>query len=87
MAVDFKLPNLGEGVDSGEVLSVLVKEGDTITKDQNVVELETDKATVEVPSSVAGRVTEIKVKPGDKVKFRAEKIGGAFTIVEIEAAR
>ena len=65
---DFTLPELGENVASGDVLRVLVKPGDVITKDQPVLELETDKATIEVPSSVAGRVKEIKVKAGDKVK-------------------
>ena len=50
------------------MLRVLVKPGDTIAKDQPVLELETDKATIEVPSSVAGQVKEIKVKAGDKVK-------------------
>ena len=47
---------------------MLVKAGDTIEKDQPVLELETDKATIEVPSSVSGTVQEVKVKPGDKVK-------------------
>ena len=47
---------------------MLVKPGDTLAKDQPVLELETDKATIEVPSSVAGTVKEIKVKAGDKVK-------------------
>jgi pyruvate dehydrogenase E2 component (dihydrolipoamide acetyltransferase) len=65
---DFTLPNLGENVPHGDVLRVLVKPGDTIARDQPVLELETDKATIEVPSSVAGTVKEIKVKPGDKVK-------------------
>ena len=65
---DFTLPNLGDGVPHGDVLRVLVKPGDTIALDQAVLELETDKATIEVPSSVAGTVKEIKVKPGDKVK-------------------
>jgi pyruvate dehydrogenase E2 component (dihydrolipoamide acetyltransferase) len=65
---DFTLPNLGENVPHGDVLRVLVKPGDTIAQDQPVLELETDKATIEVPSSVAGTVTEIKVKPGDQVK-------------------
>ncbi|MEP7119053.1 MAG: 2-oxo acid dehydrogenase subunit E2 [Acidobacteriota bacterium] len=65
---EFKLPNLGDGVAAGDVLRVLVKVGDTIAIDQSVLELETDKATLEVPSSVAGRVAELKVKPGDKVK-------------------
>jgi pyruvate dehydrogenase E2 component (dihydrolipoamide acetyltransferase) len=64
---DFTLPELGENVTTGDVLRVLVKPGDTIEKDQPVVELETDKATIEVPSSVAGRVTAVKVKAGDTV--------------------
>ena len=68
MATDFTLPELGENISAGDVLRVLVKPGDTIDKDQAVLELETDKATIEVPSSVAGKVKEIKVKQGDKVK-------------------
>ncbi len=67
MAIEIKLPNLGDGVDSGDVLEVLVKVGDVISKDQGIVELETDKATVEVPSSHGGRVLEIHVKEGDTV--------------------
>ena len=65
---EFKVPELGENVTTGDVLRVLVNVGDTIEKDQPVVELETDKATVEVPSSVAGVVKDIRVKQGDKVK-------------------
>jgi pyruvate dehydrogenase E2 component (dihydrolipoamide acetyltransferase) len=68
---EFKVPELGENVTDGDVLRVLVNVGDTITRDQPVVELETDKATVEVPSSVAGVVKDIKVKQGDKVKVGA----------------
>jgi pyruvate dehydrogenase E2 component (dihydrolipoamide acetyltransferase) len=65
---DFNLPNLGENVPQGDVLRVLVKAGDVIKQDQPVLELETDKATIEVPSSVEGTVKEVKVKVGDKVK-------------------
>jgi pyruvate dehydrogenase E2 component (dihydrolipoamide acetyltransferase) len=65
---DIKIPELGENVAGGDVLRVLVNVGDTIAKDQPIVELETDKATIEVPTSVAGTVKEIKVKQGDKVK-------------------
>ena len=65
---DIKIPELGENVAGGDVLRILVNVGDSITKDQPVVELETDKATIEVPTSVAGTVKEIKVKQGDKVK-------------------
>ena len=68
MPVEFKLPELGENVEKGDVVRVLVKVGDVIKKDQSVLELETDKATIEVPASDAGTVSEIKVKPGDKVK-------------------
>ena len=68
MPTDFKIPELGENVSAGDVVRVLVKAGDTIEKDQPVLELETDKATIEVPSSVAGTVSDIKVKQGDKVK-------------------
>ena len=66
--IDFRLPELGENITAGDVLRVLVKPGDAVSKDQPVLELETDKATIEVPSSVAGHVKEIKVKAGDKVK-------------------
>ena len=65
---DFTLPELGENITAGDVLRVLVKPGDTLVKDQPVLELETDKATIEVPSSVAGQVKEVRVKAGDKVQ-------------------
>jgi pyruvate dehydrogenase E2 component (dihydrolipoamide acetyltransferase) len=65
---EFIIPNLGDGVAQGDVLKVLVKVGDTLAVDQSVLELETDKATIEVPSDVAGKITAIKVKAGDKVK-------------------
>ena len=68
MALEFKLPELGENIESADVLTVLVKNGDKIEKDQSVIEIETDKATIEVPSNVAGIITELKVKEGDKVK-------------------
>jgi pyruvate dehydrogenase E2 component (dihydrolipoamide acetyltransferase) len=65
---DFTLPELGENISAGDVLRVLVKPGDALVKDQPVLELETDKATIEVPSSLEGTVGEVKVKPGEKVK-------------------
>src|SRR6185312_7537826 len=67
MAIEFKLPDLGENVESGDVLNVLVHEGDTIQANQNVIELETDKATVEIPCPHAGRVSKIHVQPGQTV--------------------
>ena len=66
--VEMKLPELGENIESADVISVLVKAGDAIEKDQAVIEIETDKATVEVPSNVSGRVTEVLVKEGSKTK-------------------
>src|SRR3954467_6422990 len=81
MAIDFTLPELGENIAAGDVLRVLVKAGDTIAKDQPVLELETDKATIEVPSSVAGTVKDIKVKAGEKVK-----VGQAILSVEGNAS-
>jgi pyruvate dehydrogenase E2 component (dihydrolipoamide acetyltransferase) len=68
---EFKVPELGENVATGDVTKVLVNVGDTIAQEQPVLELETDKATIEVPSSVAGVVKEIRVKKGDKVKVGA----------------
>lgn len=67
MATEFKLPDLGEGVEAGDVVGVLVAKGDAVGIDQGVVELETDKALVEVPCSVAGIVTEVHVSEGDHV--------------------
>ena len=71
MAIEVKLPELGDGIESGDVLQVLVKVGEQVEKEQGVVELETDKATVEVPSSHAGRVVKIHVKEGDTVAIGA----------------
>jgi pyruvate dehydrogenase E2 component (dihydrolipoamide acetyltransferase) len=68
MPTDFKLPELGENVTAGDVVRVLVSPGDTIEKEQSVLELETDKATIEVPSSVAGTVKDVRVKQGERIK-------------------
>jgi len=68
MSKEFKLPELGENIESADVISVLVKSGDKIEKEQGIIEIETDKATVEVPSSIEGTVSEVLVKQGDKVK-------------------
>jgi pyruvate dehydrogenase E2 component (dihydrolipoamide acetyltransferase) len=67
-AVEFRLPELGENIEKGDLLKVLVAPGDAVAKDQPVIELETDKATLEVPSSVAGKIKEIHVQAGEKVK-------------------
>ncbi|MFZ0286943.1 MAG: biotin/lipoyl-containing protein, partial [Terriglobales bacterium] len=65
---EFKLPELGENIDQGELVRLMISPGATVTEGQAVMELETDKAVVEVPSSVAGTVKEIRVKEGQKVK-------------------
>lgn len=64
---DFKIPELGENISSAQITKVLVKAGDRIEAEQVVLEIETDKATVEIPSEVSGIVKEVKVKDGDKV--------------------
>lgn len=65
--MDLKLPPLGEGVDSGSVVGILVKEGDQIAKGQGIIELETGKAVAPVPSPAAGTVGKILVAIGDKL--------------------
>jgi len=67
-ASEFKLPELGENIDSGDLVRLLIAPGATVSEGQPVMELETDKAVIEVPSSVSGVVHEIKVKEGAKVK-------------------
>jgi len=76
-----KLPELGENVDSGELTKILVSQGETVSKDQALLELETDKATIEVPSPVAGTIKELHVQEGRKIKvgdalFTIEENGG-----------
>ncbi|MEJ2056099.1 MAG: biotin/lipoyl-binding protein, partial [Calditrichaceae bacterium] len=68
MAVELKLPELGENIDSGRVVGIKVKSGDKIEQDQVLMELETDKAVVEVPAEKEGVIEEVKVKEGDDVK-------------------
>ena len=65
--MDVKLPKLGEGADSGVVVNIFVKEGDTVAKDQAILELENEKAVASIPSTAAGVVTKIYVKPGDRI--------------------
>jgi pyruvate dehydrogenase E2 component (dihydrolipoamide acetyltransferase) len=74
---DVQLPEIGEGVTEGELVRWLVKPGDTVAVDQSLVELMTDKATVEVPSPAAGTVKELKFKEGDVIK-----VGVAFLTLD-----
>jgi pyruvate dehydrogenase E2 component (dihydrolipoamide acetyltransferase) len=65
---EFKLPELGENIDQGDLVRLMIKPGASITEGQPVMELETEKAVVEVPSSVTGTVKDVRVKEGEKVK-------------------
>ena len=67
MPVKFALPDLGENIESGDVIRILVDVGDHLAEDQTVIELETDKAVIEVPSSIDGTITEILVQQGDTI--------------------
>ncbi len=67
METEFKLPELGENIDSGDLVRLMIKPGASIAEGEPVMELETDKAVVEVPSSVTGTIGEVRVKEGDKL--------------------
>ncbi len=73
------LPDVGDNIEQGTVVSVLVKEGDTVSEGQPVIEIETDKAVVEVPANAGGTVTGVNVKVGDTVKVGGviATLGGA----------
>ncbi|MEI8370176.1 MAG: 2-oxo acid dehydrogenase subunit E2 [Planctomycetia bacterium] len=79
MATDFKLPDLGENIASGDVVSVFVSPGDVVKPGQALLEVETDKAVIEVPCPPGGRVVSVLVKKGDTVKV-------GQTLVTLEAA-
>src|SRR5437899_3200105 len=81
--MDLKLPPLGEGADSGTVVTLFVKEGDQIAKDQPLLELENEKAVATIPSTGSGMVTKVFVKAGDKLSvgqriLSFEEAGGAM---------
>jgi pyruvate dehydrogenase E2 component (dihydrolipoamide acetyltransferase) len=67
--MDVKLPKLGEGADSGVVVNLFVKEGDTVARDQAILELENEKAVASIPATGAGVVAKIYVKPGDRISI------------------
>jgi pyruvate dehydrogenase E2 component (dihydrolipoamide acetyltransferase) len=77
MASEIKLQALKENVDTVEVNAVRVAPGDVVAKDQTLLEVQADKAALDVPSPVAGRVTRVLVKPGDQVK-----IGQTYCVIE-----
>ena len=72
--MDVKLPKLGEGADSGVVVNIFIKEGDTVAKDQAILELENEKAVASIPSTGAGVVAKVHVKAGDRVGVGARLI-------------
>ncbi|MBX3422836.1 MAG: 2-oxo acid dehydrogenase subunit E2 [Pirellulaceae bacterium] len=78
MSIDVKLPDLGDGIESGDVLEIYVTEGEAVTKNQGLIELETDKATVTVPSPLSGTIRKILVAPGQSIAVGA-------VIVQLEA--
>src|SRR5271154_792278 len=91
MATEFKLPELGENIETGDLVRLMIKPGASITAGDAVMELETDKAVVEVPSSVTGTVGEIRVKEGDKLKvgqviFTIENGAGTVSAPAAKAA-
>jgi len=79
MAKQFILPDLGEGIHEAQVVNVMIREGDTVTQDQMVMEVETDKASVELPVPYAGRVSKLNVKVGDTISV-------GQVLLEVEAA-
>jgi pyruvate dehydrogenase E2 component (dihydrolipoamide acetyltransferase) len=81
---EFKLPELGENIDQGDLVRLMISPGANVTEGQAVMELETDKAVIEVPSSVSGTVKDVRVKEGEKIKvgqviFTVENGTGAKT--------
>jgi pyruvate dehydrogenase E2 component (dihydrolipoamide acetyltransferase) len=72
--MDVKLPKLGEGADSGVVVNIFIKEGDTVAKDQAILELENEKAVASIPSTGAGVVAKVHVKSGDRIAVGARLI-------------
>lgn len=77
----FKLPDVGEGIAESEIATWRVKVGEVIAEDQPLVDMLTDKAAIEIPSPVAGKVVELKGREGDKIA-----VGGALVIIETDAA-
>lgn len=77
MPFEFKLPDIGEGIHEGEIVKWLVKEGDSVREDQPLVEVMTDKATVEIPAPRAGKILKLNAKEGEVVK-----VGSVLVIIE-----
>ncbi len=80
MALEFKLPDIGEGIAEGEIVKWLVAVGDVVNEHQPVVEVMTDKATVEIPAPQAGKITALRAKPGEVVP-----VGSVLFVLETSA--
>src|SRR5436190_17042883 len=78
---EFKLPDIGEGIAEAEIVAWHVKVGDTIAEDQQIADMMTDKATVEMESPVAGKVLELAGEVGDQIP-----IGSVLAVIETEGA-
>ena len=74
MSIEVKVPDLGDGLDSGDVLNILVTVGDVVRAEQGIVELETEKAVAEIPTTQAGRVAAVHVQVGETVAIGASLI-------------
>jgi pyruvate dehydrogenase E2 component (dihydrolipoamide acetyltransferase) len=81
MIKDITIPDIGETVETGVVAGILVSVGDTVEADQAIIEVETDKAVVEIPTTYSGKITEIIVKPDDEVE-----IGDVIARIDTEDA-
>ena len=79
MIKEIKLPDLGEGIDGAEVSEVKVSVGDVITADKTILVLESDKASMEIPSEVNGKVNSIFVEVGNEISVNASRISSAIT--------
>ena len=82
MAYEFKLPDLGEGITSGEIKKWIVQKGQKVEEDEPIAEVETDKAVVELPAPITGTVEDLKFKEGDKVP-----VGSVIAVIQTEAGQ
>jgi len=67
--MEFKLPELGEDIETGDIVNIMVTVGDSVTKEQPLMEIETDKAVIELPAPIDGSIKELHVKKGDNIKI------------------
>src|SRR5271168_5086069 len=81
MAVEVQMPQMGESVVEGTIAKWLVKEGDTVTEDQPLVEISTDKVDTEIPSPSAGRIAKLVAEEGQTVP-----VGAVIAVIEKDGA-